>query len=267
MRILIAAISCLVMVLWAAWGICWDSDFCSQPKQPDIPRENHDISFEIPCECAKPDTKDTLGIVRKGLCLRGSYRAGVPVVLVSREGVFCTKTAEPPADTDVFRSLDHLGMTYLVGSEAYLASENMALQPVVAILGAHFAAVRHWPPRKEPWFVAQCGPRGFFGKPEQPFWVPVNLLAWIDGSRYKGILPPRVLTLGGATLLCGDPEEYFLNNEPFSIPGEVKLYNLVFSVNDRVYLMRETTDCHIRSYCRNGFHIFDLSGKTPEMVY
>lgn len=273
MRPLIAAVSCLLAVLLATLGIC------------DEPAKQPDISFEIPCECSKPDANETFGIGRKGLCLRGSYRAGLPVVLVSEAGVFHKKTAESPTNADACRSLDGVGKTYLVGSEAYLASPNMGLiishypyLPIVAILGADSAAVRHWPPRKDPWgFITQCGGSGFFGEPEQPFWVPVSLFAWINASPFKGILPPKVLTLGGSAVLSGDPMGYFLNNRPFSISDELELYNLVFSIDDRVYLMRETTDwkevppytsaCHVRFYPHNELRILDLSGREHEILY
>jgi hypothetical protein len=263
MRTLSAAVSCLLVALWAAWGIC------------DEPTKQPDISFAIPFVCSKPGASGPLGIERKGLCLGGSYRAGLPIVLVSEAGVFYTQTAESPADTEAPRSLDGLGRTYLVGSETYLASGNRDDRygacgnlfwkwrvPVIAVISDDSPVVRHWSPKKTWVFFCQFGRR-----PERPFWVPIRLLTRIQRSPYNGILPPKVLTLGGSAVLYGDPVDYFINNRLFSIFDELELYNLVFSIGERVYLMRETTDCHIRSYCRNRFQIFDLSGKTPEMVY
>jgi hypothetical protein len=143
MRPLTAAISCLLVALWTACGIC------------DEPTRQSDISFAIPFVCSKPGASGPFGIERKALCLGGSYRAGLTVALVGEPGVLYTKTADSCAHSDHLGSCGDADRTYLVGSEAYLALEEKEMPSSflhrfrVAIVGTDSVDVRLCPPTED----------------------------------------------------------------------------------------------------------------------
>lgn len=130
MRAMIALASCLVVGLSPASGGC------------NEPSADSGISFALPFACHMSERIWPFTDPCKGLCLPGSFMAGIDVVLVNKTGVFNTKTSDPC-------TYRHLGevvkSTQLADTDKIFAQRDNGRRlnsTIIAIIGVDPAAVR-----------------------------------------------------------------------------------------------------------------------------
>jgi hypothetical protein len=258
MRILTAAISCLLVVLSATLGVC------------DEPAKKSDISFVVPNPCVAWLYKDEC----KGLCLGGSYEAGLDVVLLGKAGISRTKTAS--TCTYRYSSRPAETLTQLADTEKYVKSSGRLLleHANVALVGVDPAKVRQVPLNPDtsplPDKMEQEARRlaGFSPGAHNP-----NERAQERG--YGTIFessPTIILRAGNATLLSFEPKNrspgehgllvLFINDKGYRLPGEgTAIYPFFFTVKDKLYLAYNIPWVTLHTL------VYDLSGETLKGVF
>jgi hypothetical protein len=255
MRILAAAVSCLLVVLAATLGVC------------DEPAKKSDISIAVPSQCSSVG----FSCECKGLYLYGSYEAGLDVVLLGKAGVFCTKPDSTCASNPIHptNTLTHSADTEKYGE---FPRRQLFQHANVVVVGADPAEVRLVPVNPEtsplPDKMEQEARRlaaASMRKPREHGY----------GTIFESS-PTIILRAGNATLLSFEPEDrsnrspgehgllvLFINDKGYRLPGEHfgTLDPFFFSVKDKLYLAYNIPWVSLHTL------VYDLSGETPKEVF
>jgi hypothetical protein len=269
MRTLSAAVSCLLVALWAAWGIC------------DEPTKQPDISFAIPRSCPRQKPRWPFKDVCASLCLAGSYKAGLDVVLVCRTGIQSTKTSAPCNDN---HSGKLIRSTQLEDIEKDV--KPLSWRGNIALVGVDPTAVRLVPGTLDPSPLPEemerearqllratydpRGPNTYFGSAYADNPSPIRVFragkATLLRFTHSEMLDSSYAQIGGQHGMNG-PLVLFIDHKAYRLPGACTSDPLFVRVNDKLYLSYDASECCTCSLLILHVLVYDLSGTSPKEVF